>query len=51
MIAATFYIGIIVLIILYYIIISNTYDTKGFIIGTSQYTPERKIKIKKNISF
>ena len=47
MIAATFYIGIIVLIILYYIIISNTYDTKGFIIGTSQYTPERKIKIEK----
>lgn len=47
MIAATFYIGIIVLIILYYIIISNTYDTKGFIIGTSQYTPERKIKIGK----
>ena len=47
MIAATFYIGIIVLIILYYIIISNTYDTKCFIIGTSQYTPERKIKIEK----
>lgn len=47
MIADTFYIGIIVLIILYYIIISNTYDTKGFIIGTSQYTPERKIKIEK----
>lgn len=46
MIAATFYIGIIVL---YYIIISNTYDTKGFIIGTSQYTPERKIKIEKHI--
>lgn len=42
-----FYIGIIVLIILYYIIISNTYDTKGFIIGTSQYTPERIIKIEK----
>ena len=45
MIAATFYIGIIVLIILYYIIISNTYDTKDFIILTSQYTPDRKIKI------
>lgn len=47
MIAATFYIGIIVLIILYYIMISDTYDTKGFIIGTSQYTLERKIKIEK----
>lgn len=47
MIAATFYIGIIVLIILYYIIKSDIDDTKGFIIGTSQYTPERIIKIEK----
>lgn len=43
-----FYIGIIVLIILYCIIKSDI-DTKGFIIGTSQYTPERIIKIE-NIS-
>lgn len=42
-----FYIGIIVLIVLYYIIKSDIDDTKGFIIGTSQYTPERKIKIEK----
>lgn len=41
-----FYIGIIVLIILYCIIKSDI-DTKGFIIGTSQYTPERIIKIEK----
>lgn len=44
-----FYIGIIVLIILYYIIKPDI-DAKGFIIGTSQYTPERIIKIEKNIS-
>lgn len=42
-----FYIGIIVLIVLYYIIKSDIDDTKGFIIGTSQYTPERIIKIEK----
>jgi hypothetical protein len=41
-----FYIGIIVLIILYYIIKPDI-DAKGFIIGTSQYTPERIIKIEK----
>ena len=35
-----FYIGIIVLIVLYYVIKSDIDDTKGFIIGTSQYTPE-----------